>query len=175
MNSFGEVRQIAYLTDDIETDMKRWASSHGVGPFTWYKNLSLNVIHLGEPSTVKMEVGIAWRGNMQIELIQQTNDAPSPYRPFFERGQMGLHHLAFVTEDMDQACEQAKSQGFEIITTIDELIGRYAYFQHPAMPENYFEFLQVDDNLNQYWQQCIEEAASWDGSNPVRVMDMSAT
>lgn len=175
MNHFGEVRQIAYLTDDIERDMKRWVETQGLGPFTWYKNLSLNIVHMGKPSCVTMEVGIAWRGDMQIELIQQTNNAPSPYQPFFEKEQMGLHHLAFVTENMDEACQQAKAQGFDIITTIDELIGRYAYFRHPDMPENYFEFLQVDDNLKQYWQQCIDEAARWDGRKPIRVIDMSAS
>ncbi|MCB1616566.1 MAG: VOC family protein [Pseudomonadales bacterium] len=170
---FGPIRQVAYLTNDIEASMHAWVKQSGVGPFTWYRNFSMPAVHKGQETTVSLEVGIAYRGNMQIELIQQTNDAPSPYRSFFEKGQMGLHHLAYVTDDIERDMQRAKQAGFDIITTISAPVGRYAYFQDPAMPENYFEFLEVTPDLNKYWEHCIEEAGRWDGSNPVRLMDMS--
>ena len=172
MNNFGEVRQVAYLTNDIEAAMHAWVEKGGLGPFTWYRNLTLPAVHRGEETRIEMEVGIAFRGELQIELIQQTNDAQSPYLPFFQQQRMGLHHLAYVTPDIDEARKQAAAAGFEIITDINAPIGRYAYFQDPAMPENYFEFLEVGDELGAYWQQCIDEARGWDGSDPVRVMDM---
>jgi catechol 2,3-dioxygenase-like lactoylglutathione lyase family enzyme len=173
MANFGKIRQIAYLTDNIEQAMEAWIGRSGVGPFIWYRNLELPVVHRGEDARVAMEVAIAYRGDCQIELIQQTNEAPSPYRPYFEKGQMGLHHLAYITEDIDRSLETAKADGFEITTTISAPIGRYAYFQDPAMPENYFEFLEVGDDLAAYWEQCIEEAANWNGDEPIREMDMT--
>ncbi len=69
MASFGEVRQIAYLTDDIEQCMKSWVERSGVGPFTWYQNFTMPTVHNGEESEVLLDVGIAFRGEMQIELI----------------------------------------------------------------------------------------------------------
>lgn len=173
MTDFGDIRQIAYLTNDIESAMQSWGSRSGVGPFTWYQNLTLNAEHRGEKTSINMEVGIAYRGNLQIELIQQTNDATSPYRDFFRNGQMGLHHLAYVTNNIDTSIKKAKADGFEITTIINAPIGRYAYFQDPQMPENYFEFLELTPDLESYWDQCIAEAQSWDGKNPIRVMDMS--
>jgi hypothetical protein len=171
--NFGPVRQVAYLTDDIEGAMRAWVEKSGVGPFTWYRNLTLPATHKGQETAIEMEVGIAFRGDLQIELIQQTNDAPSPYLVFFQQQRMGLHQIAFVTEDIDQSKQQAGDSGFEIITDINAPIGRYAYFQDPAMPENFYEFLEVGRDLAAYWQQCIDEARDWDGKNPVREMDMT--
>lgn len=170
--SFGEIKQIGYLTNDIENAMQAWVKKSGVGPFTWYRNVRLKSVYKGEPSTIMMDVGIAFRGNQQIELIQQTNEAPSPYLEFFQQGRMGMHHIAYGSRDMDADIQKARDAGFEIICTIDAMIGRYAYFQDPAMPENFFEFLAVTDDLEKYWQQSMEEARSWDGSKPIRVIDL---
>lgn len=172
MTSFGDIRQIGYLTNDIEKAMHAWVERSAVGPFTWYRNVSLNAVYKGEPSTIEMDVGIAYRGNVQIELIQQTNDAASPYLQYFREGRMGLHHLAYGSRDIDADLQKAKDAGFEIICTIDAMIGRYAYFQDPAMPEHLFEFLAVTDDLEKFWQQSMEEARHWDGSKPIRAMDL---
>ncbi len=170
--SFGDIRQVGYLTNDIEKAMQAWVQKSGVGPFTWYRNVSLKAVYKGEPSVIEMDVGIAYRGNQQIELIQQTNDAPSPYRQFFQQGRMGMHHIAYGSRDMDADLQKAKDAGFDIICTIDAMIGRYAYFQDPAMPENFFEFLAVTDDLENFWQKSMEEARNWDGSKPIRAMDL---
>jgi catechol 2,3-dioxygenase-like lactoylglutathione lyase family enzyme len=172
MANFGEIRQVGYLTNNIEKAMQSWVEQSGVGPFTWYRNVSLKAVYKGEPSIIEMDVGIAYRGNQQIELIQQNNDAPSPYRQFFLEGRMGMHHLAFGSRDIDADLQKAKAAGFEIICTIDAMIGRYAYFQDPAMPENFFEFLAVNDELEKFWQQSMEEARHWDGSKPIRAIDL---
>lgn len=172
MVHFGEIRQIGYLTDNIEKSMNSWVQRSGVGPFTWYRHVSLKAVYKGEPSTIEIDVGIAYRGNVQIELIQQTNDAPSPYLAYFQQGRMGLHHLAYGSRDMDADLHKARAAGFDVICTIDATIGRYAYIQDPVMPENIFEFLAVSDDLEQFWQQSMDEARSWDGGNPVRVMDL---
>lgn len=172
MMNFGEVRQIAYLTNNIEASMQAWVSRSGVGPFTWYQHLKMPVVHRGEAAVVDMDVGIAYRGNMQIELIQQTNDAPSPYRDFFIQNKMGLHHLAYLSLDIESDCQKVTEAGLDIITIINAPVGRYAYFQDPAMPENYFELLEITPDLNAYWEHCIAEAKNWDGKKPIRVMDM---
>jgi catechol 2,3-dioxygenase-like lactoylglutathione lyase family enzyme len=173
MAHFGDIRQIGYLTDDIERSMQAWVQRAGVGPFTWYRNLVLEAVYLGEPTRIAMEVGIAYRGDVEIELIQQTNDAPSPYREFFRQGRMGLHHLAYASRDIDGDLRKAREAGFEVVCTIDSASGRYAYFRDPALPENLFEFLAVTEELEQYTRQCMAEARDWDGSNPIRVIDLA--
>lgn len=172
MQGFGEIRQIAYLCEDIEASMDAWATRAQVGPFTWYKNLTLPCVYKGELSNVEMHVGIAYRGSMQIELIQQINSAASPYRDFFERKQMGLHHLAFATTDIDDAVNKARDKGYEIIATINAVTGRYAYVQDSVHPELLFEFLEIPSDLEAFWAQSIKEAETWDGQSVVQEIDM---
>ncbi len=173
MNNFGGIRQVAYLVEDIEAAMDSWIKKAGLGPFVWYKNLTLQMDYKGVPSEALLQVAIAYRGNLQIELIQQCNDAPSPYRDFFLNKRMGLHHLAYVTGDISASLEQAKKQGYEVIATINQTVGNYAYFQDPAMPEVFYEFLELSPGIEAYWQDCIEKTRIWDGSNPVTIFDMS--
>lgn len=175
MQGFGDIRQIAYLTDDMDAAMQTWMERSGMGPFTCYKNLTLPCHYKGEIRHVLMDVGIAFRGTMQIELIQQKNTVDSPYKSYFDNNQMGLHHLAYMTDDMDASLKQAESQGFVVLSTIDGATGRFAYFQDPAMPETTFEFLEVSPRLAQYWEMSIDAAKNWDGKSDVTVIDMSHT
>lgn len=172
MQGFGEIRQIGYLTDNIEQAMQSWMEKSSVGPFTHYKNLTLPFCYKGVISEVEMDVGIAFRGDMQIELIQQTNDAPSVYQAFYQRNQMGLHHLAYITQDMDSSLAMAEKKGFDIVATLDAAIGRFAYFQDPTMPEVFYEFLEVPQSLESFWQDSIAAAKNWDGSINVQTIDM---
>lgn len=151
--------------------MANWLDM-GVGPFTWYKDLTLKMQYQGEPSAVDMQVAIAFRGDMQIELIQQTNDAPSPYKAFFDRQQLGLHHIAYVTEDMDQALASLAQSKLNTVATIDHIVGRYAYYQNNAMPEVLYELLELDASTEAYWKECIELARHWNGENPITIIDL---
>ena len=52
----------------------------------------------GEPSPLEVSIALANSGALQIELIQQRNDAPSMYRDFLSReSRGGLHHVAYWT------------------------------------------------------------------------------
>jgi len=51
----------------------------------------------GKPSPVDVSIALANSGALQIELIQQRNDAPSMYRDFLNAGHEGLQHLAYWT------------------------------------------------------------------------------
>lgn len=174
MINFGAIFQVGYLTNDIQTSMQSWLKQTGTGPFTWYRNVSLDATSNEKKSVVTMDVAIAFRGDIQIELIQQTNDAPSPYRVFFEQGRVGLHHLAFISRDIDADIAKAREQGFEITCTINAVTGRYAYFHDPATPENIFELLAVDARLEKFWQQSLQEAKCWNGADPIRVIDLKS-
>lgn len=170
--NLGDVKQIAYLSDDLETAMASWLRA-GVGPFTWYRNLALNIDYQGQTNRVEMEVAIAYRGDQQIELIRQTNDVPSPYRVFFESGRLGLHHIAFCTRDIDQSLAAVRERGFEVIATMGNSAGRYAYFQAPEMPEVFYELLETNAEGEQFWLQCVDEARQWNGQDPIRVIDLT--
>lgn len=171
MINFGNVTQLGYLCDDIEAAMQTWSENSGVGPFTWYKDLTLDMVYKGSPSSVDMHVAIAYRGDMQIELIQQVNDAPSPYKAYFDTKQMGLHHIAFMVDDMDDALAQLRDHKFEITATIDNGdAGRYAYYEDPALDGVIYELLSVNDGMKAYWDSLRVDAEKWDGKPSVTVL-----
>lgn len=92
---FGEIRQNGYVVRDIEAAMKHWIEVLGVGPFFYLEQAPVeNFRYYGEPSDMAASIALANSGALQIELIQQRNDAPSMYRDFLAAGHEGLQHAA---------------------------------------------------------------------------------
>ena len=88
---FGDIRQNGYVVRDIERAMRHWTETLGVGPFFYIEKVPVrNFRYRGAPSDLDMSVALANTGALQIELIQQRNDAPSMYRDFLARGPEGL-------------------------------------------------------------------------------------
>lgn len=58
--------------------MKHWIGVMGVGPWYYMDRVKIDWFrHRGRESTVEMSIALANSGDLQIELIQQRNDAPS--------------------------------------------------------------------------------------------------
>lgn len=53
-------------------------------------------------------------GNVKIELLAATH-SESPIAKFIEKKGEGIHHLAFETQNIDQALDGARENGFELI------------------------------------------------------------
>ena len=75
---FGAVRQNGYVVRDIQAAMKHWIEVMGVGPWYYMDRVKTDWFrHRGQDSRVEMSIALANSGDLQIELIQQRNDAPS--------------------------------------------------------------------------------------------------
>ena len=83
---FGEIRQLAFIVTDIDKAMNHWAETLGVGPFFIKRRITFsNFIYRGKPSaSPSVSIALANSGYVQIELIQQHDDAPSIYREYLE-------------------------------------------------------------------------------------------
>lgn len=53
-------------------------------------------------------------GQTKIELLEST-DPEGPIGSFIEKRGVGIHHIAFATENADQALLDAKENGFALI------------------------------------------------------------
>lgn len=71
-------------------------------------------------------------GNVKIELLAATN-ADSPIAKFIEKKGEGIHHLAFEVEDIEDALENKKQLGFDLInqTPKDGADNKRIAFLHP--------------------------------------------
>lgn len=87
---FGPIRQNGYVVRDIRAAMDHWIHVVGVGPWFFVERVKTDWFrHRGADSPMTMSVALANSGDLQIELIQQTNDAPSLYREFLDAGHEG--------------------------------------------------------------------------------------
>ena len=171
---FGEIRQNGYVVRDIEAAMRHWTERLGVGPFFYFERAPVEELrYRDEPCAAEMSIALANSGPLQIELIEQRNDAPSMYLDFLERTGGGLQHFAYWTETMDEDLERIGKQGYEIgqSGTVGEK-GRFVYFLTEDHPGTVVELSEVTGVKGEFFRYVASEAAAWDGSEPVRVMRM---
>lgn len=162
-SQLGPVRQLGYVVDDIERTLNGYRKL-GVGGWTVMKNVTLNGIFHGQPSNPVIHVALGYCGDMQIELIQQVDNAPSPYRGFIERGHFGLHHTAFLVNDIEREAAQLVQDGFELIFDIQmpKGMGRYKYLQSAELgPHHFIELLENTTMMQQMFAAGSAAAQTW--------------
>jgi methylmalonyl-CoA/ethylmalonyl-CoA epimerase len=174
--SFGNVRQLGYVVEALDEAIAAWSRKLGLGPWTIIRNVPLQMTYLGKQSQPVIDVALAFRGDVQIELIQQKNEAASPYRGFIEERRFGLHHIAFLVDDANAEIARAQHQGLELVCDIRMPTGgRYVYFKSPAPGETTFiEFLENNEQMKQMFAQGITAAAGWNGEGEPMVIDFAA-
>src|SRR5262245_6793148 len=110
---FGGVIQNGYVVRDIEAAMRHWIDVLGVGPWFYIDHLPVaDFQYKGQPSPVDISLALANSGTLQIELIQQRNDAPSLYLDFLRAGHEGLQHLGYGTRVFEADLARLLARGY---------------------------------------------------------------
>lgn len=165
----GPIRQLGFVVPDIEAGMKFWSDVHGVGPWFYTERVPVqNFWFRGKPSPIHVSVALANSGPLQVELIQQRNDAPSMYKVFTDAGRTGLQHVAYWTEKFDEDLARLKSLGLTPIMGGDVGDkGRYVYFEEAAHLGGVIELSEISGPKGRMFAAIRNAAVGWDGSNPV--------
>ncbi len=166
----GEIKQLGYVVEDIQAAMKYWSEVLGVGPWYYMERVPLkNYRYKGELQDIHSSVALANSGNVQVELIQQRNDAPSMYRDFLKAGRTGLQHLAYWTEDFDNDLARLLEKGWKVGMSgeVGER-GRFVYFETEYHPGTVIELSEIAGPKGTVFRIIRESAEGWDGSDPVR-------
>ena len=75
---FGAIRQNGYVVRDIQAALDHWINVIGVGPFFYFDQVKIDDFrYRGQPSEAAASIALANSGQLQIELIQPRNTAPS--------------------------------------------------------------------------------------------------
>lgn len=164
----GRIVQIGYLVADLDAAAARRIDASGLGPWILFRNTVLNGHYRGEPTTVIMDVALAYQGDLQIELIQVRSDTPSPYA-----GLLGLHHVASLVDDLDVAVGEARERGLDPVFVAGNDAVRVAYLE-TGEPGILHELIEGRD-MAAMIADGIAAAASWDGSStPITIIDFGA-
>ena len=171
-NKFGVVRQLGYVVKDIEKAMEHWIKL-GVGPWFYKEDVgSTEYRYYGKPSRIpKLSIALANSGDLQIELIQQRDDAPSLYLDTLERNGEVAQHVAYWTADrFDEICANLKEQGYVEghAGRMGATRGPYAYFVHPDFPSGMIEVSDSSGGKAEYFAEVRKASEGWDGSDPIR-------
>lgn len=169
---FGPIRQVGYVVKDIEAAMQQWLAL-SVGPWFYKERVeSTEFRYHGQPSALpELSIALANSGDLQIELIQQRDDAPTLYRDTLARNGECAQHIAYWTmDDFDAHCQRLLALGWVEghAGRMGANRGRFAYFLRPDMPSAMVEISESTGGKAEYFAQVRQAAMDWDGSEPIR-------
>jgi catechol 2,3-dioxygenase-like lactoylglutathione lyase family enzyme len=164
---WGPPGQIGYIVNELETAAQKWTDTIGIGPWRIFEHAPFDSFdYNGEPSDVDVGIALAFSGDVQIELIQQHNAAPSMYRELLDTYGEGAQHICFYPDDYNAAVAAATDAGMSIGQEGVIWGVQFAYLRGDA--GRIIELAQLPDEMRTGRQRGIDEAASWDGTNPIR-------
>jgi Glyoxalase/Bleomycin resistance protein/Dioxygenase superfamily len=168
---FGPIRQNGYVVRDIEKALHHWTTVLGVGPFFYFERAPITEFsYRGVTSPLEVSIALGNSGDLQIELIQQRNDAPSMYRDFLAAGREGLQHVAYWTNEFEADLARCLVAGFVVgqAGVAGGSNGRFVYFDTEAHPGTVVELSDSSGAKGMFFKHIAEVAKTWDGNDPVR-------
>lgn len=169
----GNVIQWGYLVKNFDEAMESWIKQLGIGPWWGYRNVPLKSIVDGKETDIVINVGLAYHKGVQIELIHQVCDNLSPYSYFFDNSEDAqvLQQVAYMVPDVNEAIAQCEARGmYEIGRVVPGPGADCVYMSSDAMKGIAIELMPHDQNFLDEYDRCVKEAASWDGSDPYRLI-----
>ena len=169
----GPVRQIGVVVRDINAAIRHWSEIIGIGPFAVFPDLVFDDYrYRGQPAEAPVAtIAIAFSGDVQVELIQQHNHAPSAFRDFLDAGREGMQHVSpwfDSTGSYDAAYHRLQDAG---LTCIHEgRLGevRFAYFAGADGAPPHLEISEAGKPDSAASNAALQHLARhWDGANPI--------
>lgn len=180
---FGDLIQLGYVVTDIECSMRHWAETLGVGPWFYIEHLQVpDFTYRGRPSPVELSLALANSGAMQVELIQQRNNAPSAYRDFLRGNIEGQQHLGYGTYDFattllvalasGYAVEQQGTGGsrgpFAYLYTDTAFAKEFPFTHEGVQPGTMVELIDLAHGRAELFAGIAAAARDWDGCDAIR-------
>jgi len=140
------VTQIGLVVHDIKKTAQTFADFFGMDvpeikitqpveqSFTNYR---------GESSAARAKLAFFDMGSLQLELIEPDNH-PSTWREHLDHNGEGVHHIAFVVNDMQEKVETLNSLNIPVIQKGEYKNGRYAYVDTIGPLKVMLELLEND-------------------------------
>jgi hypothetical protein len=119
-------------------------------------------LYRGQPIEADVSYAFGYSGTTQIQLVVQHDDLPSIYHEMFPSGG-GLHHVASLVADHDDARQRLLDQGHALACELDANDIHACYFDCRASLGCYVELHSLTDRIAvtfARWQRAHEQ---WDG------------
>jgi hypothetical protein len=173
------VVQLAYLVrpGGLNDAIDYWLNQIGAGPFFTGDFRLEQQTHRGRPTNAGVRVALAYHGDMQIELIEPLDDAPSPYKEWLDKypslPRAGLyHHVMMDHVDFDKTYNRYLASGCK-----EGFLGRssagtrVAYLDAADTIGGFIELVEPNPGWTAMCAEMREISRTWDGSNPRRGLE----
>ena len=167
---FGPIIQNGYVVRDWRSAADHWSRLLGVGPFFVMEHIGFaRCTYRGLPTGIDMSVAIAYSGDLQIELVEQHNDAPSIYHDFLTAHGEGLQHVGVLVDHLEPSLA-IDGWAERVVQEGETLVGqRFAYVDVGCHPGGMIELIEVSAAARSAFAYMKERAAGWDGERPIRI------
>ncbi|HEY1491498.1 MAG TPA: VOC family protein [Steroidobacteraceae bacterium] len=169
---FGPIRQIAWVVKNLEESVANWLRVSGLGPWTVFRNVAMAGTLDGQAARVRMHVALGYQGDMEIELIEDLGAGASPYRSPAGEPLVGMHHVAWFSDDVAADVARGTSRGMEVKFAAANEVTRVAYLSDPHEPKLLFEFIEMNAVMRAGFAARLEASRTWQGENPLQVIDL---
>ncbi|HJM91328.1 MAG: VOC family protein [Alphaproteobacteria bacterium] len=166
---FGPLRQMGYVVKDMDAAMRYWIDVCQVGPWFYIDKLAVDDFrYKGQPSRPHISIALANSGDVQIELIQQRDTAPTMYQDFLNAGNEGLQHFSTWPENYNEIYEKALAAGYTVGQESTSPRGPFVYFEQEGHPGTVVEMAEMNETRRRIFDGVRDAAVDWDGADPIR-------
>jgi hypothetical protein len=171
----GAPHHVAYIVDDIQETVSRLVDQLGAGPFFHIERVPLeNVQSRDEPAEFVHNSAFGYCGDGAIELIQTIDLSPERVAKQFAAPRPRVHHLGYVVspEEVDAVRSSLDERG--VPEYLRSEFGGAVTTVHDASSSlgHDLEIHADNEGLRGFFGMVKTAAEDWDGSEPLRTVDL---
>lgn len=151
----GPIFQVCWVVADIDATERWFTETLGVPKWTRIPNVPFGPDHCryrGAPADYVIHVSLGYAGDQQIELIQPVS-GENLYTEHLETIGPGLHHVAWLVDDLDATLADAAARGITV-TQQGGFPGagmRFAYLDGAAAGAPHIELMELSPDMRGFF------------------------
>ena len=176
MQADGTILELCHVTDDLDAALVHWTRELRAGPFFAFEVPVLpGQLYYGRPTEVALRVAFGFSGGLLIELLEQTNDGPSPFLDFLRERGSGLHHV-MPRGHFDTDHARLSAAGHKVAFSGMMPGGeRFCLFDTRSATGAYTELMEISAPMERMLGLMEAAHRDWDGiTDPIRRLDQLA-
>lgn len=170
LRALGAPVQIAYAVPDARVAAAEWADRFGAGPFFVRQHIELvDVMYRGAAAEFDHSSAYGQWGAVMVELVADHTVGPSVVSERIGSNGWGIHHLAFIVDDLDKALKSLVASGFEVaMSARTKDSTEFHFIDTVAACGHYLELYERSPRIDRFYAMVADASTGWDGNNPVR-------
>lgn len=169
-----KIVQLGFVVTDLYEAAMAWTRRFGIGPWFYWEHLAGRKYRFrGEVGEPDVSTAMAdWNG-IQIQLVQQHDDSPSPHTEWLAAhgGTPGLNHFALAVPDFEAEVARRYALGEKPLSEAGDPVDNVFYHDGDwNLPAIELSERRPPAPVEELYRVVAEAAAGWDGVDPWRPM-----